>query len=157
MGLIIQLGIVLCLLAIGFFAGSYFEGRHFKRLQRREATHQGFIVSQIKSFPGAIASGQPPQAFFAEAVISSDYLKTFLSNIRKFFGGEMKSYHSLLERARREALMRIIEQASAAGYDTACNLRYETADIGGATNPRRGVVTVAVIASATAYCRKPSV
>ena len=40
-----------------------------------------------------------------------DYLKNFLSRIRNIFGGEMKSYRTLMVRARREALLRIVEQA----------------------------------------------
>ncbi|MEM8866066.1 MAG: heavy metal-binding domain-containing protein [Planctomycetota bacterium] len=152
--LIINLGIFVFLLALGFFAGTTTERRHFRRLEEREEENRGFVVTQLKTFPGGSVVSPAPQIFMAEAVIASDYLKTFLSGIRKFFGGELKSYESLLERARREALLRIIDQARAAGYDTACNLRYETADIGGATNPKKGVVTVAVIATATAYRRK---
>lgn len=154
-GLIIYVVGFLLLLGLGYFVGGYVERRHFGRLEEREAANKGFIVTQLKTFPGGVApNAAPPQVFFAETVISSDYLKTFLSSVRKFFGGEMRSYHSLLERARRESLLRIIEQARTAGFDTACNLRYETADIGGATNPRKRIVTVAVLASATAYRRK---
>ncbi|MEM9186033.1 MAG: heavy metal-binding domain-containing protein [Planctomycetota bacterium] len=154
MEVLIQIGFVLFFLTLGFFAGGFNERRHFKRLEEREAANKGFIVTQLKTFPGGASDARPPQVFMAEAVIASDYLKTFLAGIRKFFGGEMGSYQSLLERSRREALLRIIEQATAAGYDTACNLRYETADIGGSTNPQKFTVTVAVIATATAYCRK---
>lgn len=154
MELLFYLGFFVFMLTLGFFVGGYTERSHFRRLEEREAANQGFIVTQIKSFPGGASSELPPQVFLSECVIASDYLKTFLSSIRKFFGGELKSYHTLLERARRESLLRIIEQAKAAGYDTVCNLRYETADIGGATNPQKGVVTVAMLATATAYKRK---
>ena len=68
----------------------------------------------------------------------------------------MRSYLTLLERARRESQIRLVEQAKSEGYDTICNLRMETVDIGGATNPKRQAVTVAILASATAYKRKPT-
>lgn len=155
MEIIFYLITFIVLIALGFFVGGATERNHLRRLDAREAANKKFIVTQLKSFPGGSAGQLPPQVFISEVVIASDYLKTFLSGIRKFFGGEMRSYQTLLERARREALMRVVEQASAAGYDTACNLRYETADIGGATNPRKNkTTTVAVIATATAYCRK---
>ena len=154
MELIVSFIIFVILIALGFFIGGHTERSHYRRLDEREEANRGFIVTQLKTYPGGAATDLPPQLFLGEAVIASDYLKTFLSKIRKFFGGELRSYHSLLERARREALLRIIDQAKLAGYDTACNLRYETADIGGATNPKKTVVTVAVIASATAYRRK---
>ncbi|MEN1679650.1 MAG: heavy metal-binding domain-containing protein [Planctomycetota bacterium] len=152
--LFINLGIFGGLILLGVFAGGRTERRHLKRLDEREAAHKGFIVTQLKTFPGGSTGTLPPQVFMAEAVIASDYFKTFIAGIRKFFGGEMGTYQTLLERARRESLMKLIEQAKGAGYDTACNLRYETADIGGATQSKKGVVTVAIIATATAYCRK---
>jgi len=154
MELLISFVFFVVMISLGFFAGGYTERSHFRRLDEREEANRGFIVTQLKTFPGGAATDLPPQLFLGETVIASDYLKTFLSKIRKFFGGELRSYHSLLERARRESLLRIVDQAKAAGYDTLCNLRYETADIGGATNPKKTVVTVAVIASATAYRRK---
>lgn len=155
MGLLIQLGIVLALLGLGLFAGTFFERRHFRRLDEREAAHKHVIVTQVRSFPGGVSPELPAKLFLSESVIASDYFKSFLSGIRKFFGGEMRSYLSLLERARREAQMRIVEQAAAEGYDTICNVRFENADIGGALNPKRRAVTVAILATATAYKRKP--
>lgn len=155
LGLIIQLGLIGGLLCLGLFGGTFFERRHFKRLAQREAANKSVVVTQLRSYPGGASPELPPKMFAAEAVIASDYFKTFLTGIRKFFGGELRSYLSLMDRARREAQMRLIEQATAEGYDTIGNLRFETADIGGATNPKKGVVTVAIIASATAYKRKP--
>ena len=64
----------------------------------------------------------------------------------------MKSYYSLMERARRETLAKLIEQARAMGYNAVCNVRIEPADISGAvTNPKKKSVMVCVIATATAY------
>lgn len=152
--LLINVGVFGGLILLGVLAGGRTERKHLKRLSEREAANRGFIVTQLQTFPGGSSGALPPQVFMAEAVIASDYFKTFIAGIRKLFGGEMGSYQTLLERARRESLMRVVEQAAQAGYDTACNLRYETADIGGATQGKKGVVTVAVIAVATAYCRK---
>ena len=92
----------------------------------------------------------PPQMYVAEVVIATDYLKTFLAGLRKFFGGEIRSYQTLLVRARREATLRILEQARQQGYNAICNLRLENADIGG-NNNAKGVAMVAILASATAY------
>lgn len=149
----IEIIILLVLLSLGFFVGGYVERKHFGRLGKHDAAYKDFVVTQLKSYPGGAESLPMPKMFAAEAVISSDYLKTFLSGIRKFFGGEMKSYHSLLERARRQAQARIVEQAAAEGYDTICNLRFETADVGGVTNPKKTIVMVGIIAQATAYKR----
>ena len=88
----------------------------------------------------------------SETVVASDYFKNWLSGFRKFFGGEMKSYYTLMERGRRETLAKLIEQAKAMGYNAVCNVRIEPADISGAvTNPKKKSVMICVIATATAY------
>ena len=52
----------------------------------------------------------------AEVVVASDYLKSWLASWRKMFGGEMKSFRTLQERAKREAVLRLTEQAVAQGF-----------------------------------------
>ena len=95
------------------------------------------------------ATSAPAQLICAETVVASDYFKNFLSAFRKFFGGEMRSYNSLMERARRETLMRIKEQALALGYNAICNVRLEPADVGGMN--KNASVMVCILGSATAY------
>jgi uncharacterized protein YbjQ (UPF0145 family) len=147
------LGIPIALLALGLFAGGYAERRHIRSLQQREAATRDMLVTQIKSFPGHVPGTNSPQVILAEVVIASDYLKTFLAGIRSFFGGEVGSYQTLLDRARREATQRILEQARRQGYNAVCNLRLETADIGGnsVTQGKNRMVMAAILASGTAY------
>lgn len=151
MGHIIELGMLVFMLALGLFAGGYAERRHLRHLAARESLNTNFLLSQLRSFPNAVAGGVPPTLVVAEAVIASDYLKSFLSGIRKIFGGEMRSYHSLAVRARREVLQRLIEQAHDQGFNALCNIRIEAADIGGNTKRARRMPMVAVFGSATAY------
>jgi uncharacterized protein YbjQ (UPF0145 family) len=148
----LQIGMVLFLLALGFFAGSYAERSHYRSLAARESENGDFLITQLRTFPSAIRGPSPPKLICGEAVIGADYLKSFLSGIRKLFGGELRSYLSLLERARREALQRVVEQARAEGYNAVCNVRYDSADIGGnAAGGRQGLPMVAILVSATAY------
>ena len=147
----VEIGIVVFLIVLGFAAGSIAERRHLARLEERELSNGAFLVTQVKNFPAHAPGGPPPQMIVAETVIASDYFKTFLAGLRRLFGGEMRSFHSLLARARREATQQVVEQAHSLGYNAICNLRIETADIGGNTGRQRGVVMVAIMASATAY------
>jgi uncharacterized protein YbjQ (UPF0145 family) len=124
-------------------------------LAAREAANGDFLISQIKSFPGALAGATAPTIVISEAVIATDYFKTFIATLRKIFGGELRSYNSLLHRARREALQRLVEQARQHGYNAICNVRIESADVGGNTMRRRAAM-VAILASATAYHRAPT-
>lgn len=147
--LILQVGIVVFLLVLGLIAGTIAERKHLAELLLREQDNGPFLVTQLKSFP-AYSGGPAPQLIVAEAALSSDYFRSFLASLRRLFGGEVKSFHNLLQRARREATQRVIEQARQLGYNAICNLRLDAADIGGNTKGR-GAAIVCIIASATAY------
>jgi uncharacterized protein YbjQ (UPF0145 family) len=153
--LIVKVGLGATLLGVGLFAGRIAERRHFARLAEREAALADMVVSNLRTFPSIDPNAsQPPAMVLGEAVISSDYFKSFLAAIRKFIGGELRSYESLMMRARREALARMLERAKVAGYDAVCNIRCEGVDITGASKRgggNKGVASVTVVASGTAY------
>ena len=147
MEILIPLGITLFFLTLGFFVGGATEKRHFRELDERES-QAGVLVSQVKSFPFATTTDLPPKMVIAEVVVGSDYLKSFLAGFRNIFGGEVKSFQTLLTRSRREALQRLVDQAQAGGYNAICNVRFDTAEIGSNSGK---VHMSAVLASATAY------
>ncbi len=149
---IFEFAVLVALLTLGLLAGGYAERKHLRNLAAREAANGDFFVSQVKSFPGAVPLGTPPTLVFGEVAIASDYLKSFLSGLRKIFGGELRSYHSLIVRARRETLQQLVERARQQGYNAICNVRLDSADIGGNSKSRR-MPMVAILGSATAYHR----
>ncbi len=154
--LLVQLLGVLFLIGLGWSVGSYAERRHLARLAEREKSNGAFLVTQLKSFPAYTGRDLPPQLIVAETVVASDYFKSFLAGLRRLFGGEVRSFQSLLSRARRESTQRIVEEARGMGYNAICNLRLETADVGGSSANKKGAAMVAIIASATAYhCQLP--
>ena len=77
-------------------------------------------------------------------VISVDYFKRFLMNFRRIFGGEIKSYSPLLDRGRREALLRMKESHPHA--DLYLNCRLETSAISNGKGKTTGCVEI------LAYC-----
>lgn len=144
------------LVVCGLIIGRTVEKRHFRNLEEREAAISDMLVTQLKSFPNAATSGQPPTLMLAEAVIGSDYLKMFFGKWRNFFGGEIKSYQTLQERGKREVILRLAEKAQAQGYNAICNVRISPADVGGNTTAKKKQMPMAaVIASATAYVANP--
>lgn len=139
-------------LLLGWMIGGTRERRHFQDLDAREARIRGHvIVTQNRTLLVPVAGKQPPQMLTSEVVIASDYLKSFLASWRGFFGGEVRSYRTLLERARREATLRIVEEAEQLGYNAVGNIRLETADLGGANTGRGGAAMAAIVATATVY------
>lgn len=146
-----ELAIIATLIVLGFIFGSFAERKHFANLEQRESSRGKFLVTQIKNFPASAPSDRAPQLLVAETVIATDYFKSFLANLRRIFGGEVRSFNSLLDRARRETTQRLVDQARERGYNAICNVRLITADVGGTTANSKGAVMVAILGSATAY------
>jgi uncharacterized protein YbjQ (UPF0145 family) len=98
------------------------------------------------------AEGRVKNAFLVHgsAVISIDYFKRLLATLRNIVGGNVKSYESLVDRARREAILRMKEQALAKGARMIVNLRLETSTIGNSANRKGSIGSVEVIAYGTA-------
>lgn len=138
------------LVLFGLMIGRTTEKRHLRYLDQQEQERQGFLVTQVKSFADPASDGPPPTLIVAEVVIGSDHLKTFLAGWRALFGGEMKALTRITERAKREAIVRLVKQSTAAGYNALCNVRVDSVDIGG-VNAGRKKPMAACIATGTAY------
>ena len=81
-------------------------------------------------------------------MISVDYFKRFLAGLRALFGGRIKSYETLMDRARREALLRLKELADARGYHALVNVRLYTSRLANSRNSE-GTAGLEVLAAGT--------
>ncbi len=148
--LLITVGIPVGLIVLGLVVGNIAQGLHLRSLDRRERELGDIIVTDVRGYLGGAVGSKCAALVTAEVVIANDYLKSFLASLRKIVGGELRSYRSLMDRARREALVKLLTNARGLGHNALCNVRYETADIGGMAR-KGGAATVAVAVSATAY------
>ncbi len=139
----------LVLLAVGYFCGSLAERRHYTSITLRESQQLDFQAMTIE--PRLYQEGVQ-ECFLVQgsAVISIDYFKRLLAVLRNIFGGRVKAYESLVDRARREAILRLKEQALAQGAHMVVNLRLETSAIGNSANRKKQVGSVEAIAYGTA-------
>ncbi len=138
--------ILTVLLGIGYFFGTRAEQQHFRSLQQRERAIQGLVLSVVdgkQPIPDALQG----QLFVGSVVISSDFFKTFVAGLLSLLGGRISVYEGLLERGRREALLRMEEAALAWGAERVVNIRIQTAEL--SANGGGGVVAVEVIAYGT--------
>ncbi len=142
---------VLAPLALGYGIGRWRERSHLASLARRESENTDMIVTNLKI-------GPDPQnvrgATFVSggAVIATDYFKTFAAALRRIIGGEMRSYETLMNRARREATLRMLEQARQVGATEVWNIRIDTSNILSATSNNK-TASVEVFAFGTAIVR----
>lgn len=135
-----QLIFVAVFVTLGYFFGRRAEKKHIKSLIQRE--------SILNTLP-AIASRMPPidaryeqTLVSGNVVIANDYFKTFVAGLRNLFGGKISTYESLLDRARREALLRMKESAQELGADFVFNVKYETSSISGQSKKKIPIIEV---------------
>jgi len=145
----LDLGFFLTLLVVGYAAGSFSERRHYRSIDERE---KQLIKLAVITAEGRFDSTRVNDAFLVNGsvVISTDYFKRLLAVLRNIFGGRVKAYESLVDRARREAILRMKEQAHARGAQMVVNLRLETATIGRSANKKKQVGSVEAMAYGTA-------
>ena len=118
--------VFLLLLAIGFFFGRMNERNHFSSLLRREHELSHITLSTVKKIPdGYVAS----EFVTGNVVVSIDYFKRIAAAFRTLVGGRIGSYTTLIERARREAVLRMKEQAQMEGANHIANVRIETSSV----------------------------
>ena len=145
---IIQFGFPLVLLIVTYFLGSAVERRHYKDLQRREALLRGLPAITFEESP-ADWSIEGAGLVTGNVVVSVDYFKRFLCGLRGLVGGRVKAYETLLDRGRREALLRLKESADAAGYGAVINVRLETSRLASGRRDGKGTAGVEVLAFGT--------
>ena len=140
-GFLLYVILPLLLLLSGLVIGSFVEAAHLRGLAVRESNLSGILVSDMKRLPENWLVSDPVLVV-GEVVIATDYFKVFAASIRKLFGGRVRSYETLMERARREAIVRMLELARQSGANVVCNVRVETATIQGKQKGKSGGVEV---------------
>jgi uncharacterized protein YbjQ (UPF0145 family) len=139
--------IFLALLVIGYLFGRLAEQRHYRSIHKREDALRRITVIPLRVPPPALLK-HDSQLVSGSVVISVDYFKTVAAGLRNLFGGRIGAYESLIDRARREATLRMQEKAQSLGAQTVYNVKYETSRIG--DNAGKGLGSVEVLAYGTA-------
>ncbi len=142
-----EIGISFVLLLLGFFFGRYAEKKHFESIIKREAQLANVVVIASKNTT-ASDSEKPGMMVTGNVVISVDYFKRFLAMLRTIFGGRVTAYETLLDRARREAILRMKQEARAMNASRIFNIKLETASI--SKNATGNIGSVEVLAYGTA-------
>lgn len=128
------------------------ERRHYASIQERESRYARQPMLNSKTLP-AEAQTARTEMVMGSVVISIDRFKQFLAALRGFFGGEINAYASLIDRARREAVLRMREQAL--GADIIVNLKMETASLSQGGKKQMGTVEVLAYGTAVWYGTEP--
>lgn len=141
--------ILLLTLIITYTTGSIIEKKHFKKIKQREiALIRKPIVSYgIKKWTSS-KKVKSAELVTGEVVISGDYFKAFAASLKNMFGGRLTTYESVLDRGRREAILRMREKAR--GASLIVNARIESVMLNDLYTNQGSVPQCAIIAYGTA-------
>lgn len=113
----------------GWLIASWFERRHLKSLSLREFELKHIRINTLKQAPGC----EPETAtlLIGSVVVAHDYFRTLIIFLRKLVGGNIRPFERLVQRGRREALIRLKQEADSRGINKVINLRFTTSSISG--------------------------
>jgi uncharacterized protein YbjQ (UPF0145 family) len=147
----LALGVILAV--IGFVVGRLNERRHFASIRRRERQLGGILVFAAR-FPPPSLSAPATALVSGSVVIADDYFKSIVAGLHSFFGGRVRSYESLVDRARREAVLRMKAEAGKLGAGMIVNVKFQTFSIPGRQPGSARAVEVLAYGTALASQRR---
>ena len=140
-------------LAIWYFVGKHFENKHYASIKERERKYLNLSI-----VPSDFLNDETPVAgtglVTGAVVIGSDPFKRYVGSLVNLIGGRVTVFESMIDRARREAVLRMKEKAAKLGANEIINFRMETMSInGGKTGKPLGIVEVLAYGTAVKYAR----
>ena len=125
-GLLFKIGITLILFFIGWAFGRHIEQKHLNELEQQELK-LAYIRVDTNRFATSESAGQ---LVSSNVVLSHDYFKYIISMVQNFFGGRLTTYETVVDRARREAVIRLKLEAQKMGATQIMGLRLSTTEMG---------------------------
>jgi uncharacterized protein YbjQ (UPF0145 family) len=144
---IIALGITAVFFCVSYFIGTRNEKAHYTDIIAREKALINLPATNFKTHEDLPVAES--RLAMGNVMIAGDFFKETTSKLASFFGMKIAVAESLVDRARREAILRMKE--SVPGADTIINIRVESAKI----NERQKMAGVEALAYGTAiYFKK---
>lgn len=145
--MLFDLGLPFILFMVGWYFGTRNEHKHLRELDRNEHLLGHIILSSERFYQptllarstglagstGSTASngstGSQSELVLGSVVVAQDYFKMIIAGIMNLLGRNLSTYETLLERARREALVRMKREAHELGHNQIYGVRLEVTSI----------------------------
>ena len=139
--------IFLIVLLLGLVFWKLAEKKHYKSIVEREEKYKDIAVISDRDLRAIKSIKAIGQMQTGGTVVAIDSFKKLMAGFVNIFGWKMKSYESLLDRARREATLQVKEKAFNKWCNCLVNLRIETSSI--TKNAKQKIWSVEAMAYAT--------
>jgi uncharacterized protein YbjQ (UPF0145 family) len=122
---------------------------HYRSIRRREAQYRDILVFNEKRPPAGFA-GQRFALVHGSVVMGCDHFRQLIASLKSFFGGRLGSFETMQDRGRREAILRMKEEARQMGAKAIFNVRLETSTLT-TKEGKQGLACVELVAYGTAW------
>lgn len=119
---------VIVLLILGYVVGSIVERKHYRSILKREKEYIKIPIINDKFFQ-KYDQVEKTEFLTSEIAIGGDFFKHFWVSLRNIFGGTVPAYESLLNRAKREAILTLKKKALIDNAYAIVNVRITTTEI----------------------------
>lgn len=139
---LISWGIWISLFVFSYLIGTYKEKAHFKEIVKREKALVSLPALTMKyAEDRAVVK---TKLVMGNVAVAGDFFKRVVAQLASLFGMRISVAESMMDRARREAILRMKDQAT--GADAILNVRVESLKIG----DRKKITGIEVMAFGTA-------
>ncbi|MDR0842395.1 MAG: YbjQ family protein [Acidobacteriota bacterium] len=129
--------LIICLLIVGYICGTVGQQRHYQSIKQREELYRDILVFNEKVPPQEF-SGQSYALVCGSVVMGCDYFRQAIAGLKALFGGRLTSFESMLDRGRREAILRMKSEARRMGAKAVFNVRMETSTLSYSQGGKKG-------------------
>lgn len=133
-----SVGPFMALLFIGLAFGMLAQRRHIADLDKREAALGPFMLTTLEHVEGTHG-----ELVTGSTVVAFDFFRRIAVVLRKIVGGRFRMHEAMMTRARREAVLRMAEDAQAKGATSVHNIRLVSANLGHSGSAMGGCEIVA--------------
>jgi len=114
-----------------FYALSYMiESSHLEDIKKREQYYRDKVkLTNLKVLPEDVVA-RDVLLCRGSIVLGANYYRRFVAKLKQIIGGHLKILEGIIDRAYREATLRMIGDAYAKGATMIINVRYETSCVG---------------------------
>lgn len=125
LSILISIGPFVALLVIGFIFGTVAQRNHMADLDQREAELGDVMLTTLPH-----VDGRHGELVTGSTVVAYDFFRRIAVTLRKLIGGRFRMHEDMMMRARREALLRMAEDAQGRGAMAVHNIRLISSNLG---------------------------
>lgn len=125
----LEISLFILVVVLAYLSGTIIEHHHYRSLARREQRLASLPICDSPETLISLHANPSARLVVGNVVVSLDMFRRVMAGFGSRLLGRVESYEALLDRARREAVLRMKTQAARLDAAMVCNVRLETTQV----------------------------